>query len=255
MHKIFFEKKENFKLNSLYILKTLILAVFMILIIIIKLHYAGGIHNLSTWVLTDIIAVSSVYSNILDIVSSILQRFENLSNILKDIEHVKVDVDNIMHVYEDESKIEFADVDVISKITVEPFEFSYPNAKSVYKLRNITPFELFPGKSYLVHGHTGCGKSTFMHLLNGKIKMNHSPISYGNTCDSAYLSSIMHESNGKLGANPVLQELIFSEDLSILNRNRMMEILHGTHIYKDIKHIKNLSKYLKKVLQFLEKSV
>ncbi len=228
------ELKEIFKLNGLQVLRTLVLAMFMVLIIIIKLHQAGGIDNLSIAVLTDILAISTVYSNILDKVASILSEFENITNNLRDAEKVKPDVDNIMEVYEKECSIQFANDEEIPKITVEQFEFSYPGAMSVYKLRNSVPFELKRGKSYLVYGHTGCGKSTFMHLLIGKIRMLLSPISYGNTTQKAYLSSIMHESNGKLGANPVLQELIFSNNLSDLNRNRMLEVLHGTHIYEDV---------------------
>lgn len=228
------ELKEIFKLNGLHVLRTLVLAMFMVLIIIIKLHQTGGIDNLSIAVLTDILAISTVYSNILDKVASILTDFENITNNLRDAERVKPDVDNIMNVYDQEISIKFANEDEIPKITVEQFEFSYPGAISVYKLRNSVPFELKRGKSYLVYGHTGCGKSTFMHLLIGKIRMILSPISYGNTTQKAYLASIMHESNGKLGANPVLQELIFSNNLSDLNRDRMLEVLHGTHIYEDV---------------------
>lgn len=235
------EKKEDLKLNGLQILRTLVLAVFMVLIIIIKLYYAGGITNLTLAVLTDILAVSTVYSGILDKVSSILDNFETITNTIRDAEKVKPDVDNIMEVYSKESSVKIVTDEVISKVTVEQFEFSYPGAMSVYKLRNTTPFELDRGKSYLVYGHTGCGKSTFMHLLIGKIRMDQSPISYGTFCQKAYLASIMHESNGRLGANPVLQELIFDNDISSLNRNRMIEILHGTRIYEDVMHNLGLS--------------
>ena len=228
------ELKEIFKLNALQVLRTLVLAMFMVLIIIIKLHQAGGISNLSIAVLTDILAISTVYSNILDKVAMILIDVENITNNLRDAEKVKPDVDNIMDVYKQEVSIKFVNDEVIPQITVEQFEFTYPGAKSVYKLRNSVPFELKRGKSYLVHGHTGCGKSTFMHLLIGKLRMLLSPISYGNMTQKAYLSSIMHESNGKLGANPVLQELIFSNNPADLDRDRMLEVLHGTHIYEDV---------------------
>lgn len=228
------ELKEIFKLNALQVLRTLVLAIFMVLIIVIKLYQAGGIENLSIAVLTDILAISTVYSNILDKVAMILTDFENITNNLRDAEKVKPDVDNIMDVYAKEMSVKFVIDEEIPKITVEQFEFSYPGAKSVYKLRNTVPFELNRGKSYLVYGHTGCGKSTFMHLLIGKIRMMLSPISYGSKTQKAYLSSIMHESNGKLGANPVLQELIFSNDISELDYNRMIEVLHGTHIYEDV---------------------
>lgn len=228
------EKKEIFKLNGLQVLRTLVLAIFMVLIIVIKLYQAGGINNLTIAVLTDILAISTVYSNILDKVASILTDFETITNTLRDAEKVKPDVDNIMAIFAQEDSIKFANDDIISKITVEQFEFTYPGAKSIYKLRNSTPFELEPGKAYLVHGHTGCGKSTFMHLLIGKIRMSSSPISYGNMSQKAYLASIMHESNGRLGANPVLQELIFSSNIDDIDRERMLEVLHGTHIYEDV---------------------
>ena len=247
-----FEKKETIKIYSLYVMRTIVLAIFMVLIIIIKLHYAGGIDNLSIAVLTDIIAVSTVYSNILDKVAAILTDFETISNTLRDAEKVKPDVDNIMSVYSDETSIKFANDDAISEITVEKFEFSYPGAMSIYKLRNLNPFKLELGKSYLVHGHTGCGKSTFMHLLIGKIRMALSPISYGNHSQKAYLASIMHESNGRLGANPVLQEIIFNKDFSTLNRVRLINILHGTRIYEDV--LRNLGLTLDnddKVLEYL----
>lgn len=228
------EKKEIFKLNSLHVLRTIVLAVFMVSIIIFKLAYAGGIDNLTIVVLTDIIAISTVYSNILDKVGSILDNFETLTNTIKDAERVKTDVDNIMGVYNVEKSTKYAPSVDISQITVEPFEFSYPGQMTLYTLRNTTPFILEHGKSYLVHGHTGCGKSTFMHLLIGKIRMNTTPISYGNATQEAYLASIMHESNGRLGTNTVLQELIFSSDVTKFDKNRMIDILHGTRIYEDV---------------------
>ena len=249
-----FEKKEIFKLNTLHVCRTLVLSLFMMSIIIFKLIHAGGIDNLTIIVLTDIIAISTVYSNILDKVASILDNFETLQNTIEDAERVKTDVDNIMEVYNFEKNAKFANSANISKITVEPFEFSYSGSNTVYTLRNITPFVLEHGRAYLVHGHTGCGKSTFMHLLIGKIRMDTAPISYGGT-QEAYLASIMHESNGRLGANPVLQELIFNGDTSNFDKKRMIEILHGTHIYEDV--MRNIGLTLphdEKVLNYLNET-
>ncbi len=63
----------------------------------------------------------------------------------------------------------------------------------------------------------------------------------------------MHESNGKLGSNRVLEELIFNQDLNTLNYNKMIEILKGTNIYYDI--LRNLGLKTpdnKLVLDYLE---
>ncbi len=228
------ERKETFKLNWLQILRSLVLAIFMVLIIVIKLYYAGGIEKLDLIILTDILAVSTVYSNILDKVASILHEFEGITNTLRDAERVKEDVDNIMDVYYTECNIEYANLEEIDHITVMPLEFAYPGARTLYKLRNLKRFVLERGKAYMVFGHTGCGKSTFMHLLIGKIKMALSPISYGTKSQTAYLSSIMHETNGRLGSNPVLQEIIFNKDGTQVDRPRLIDILHGTYIYDDI---------------------
>ena len=226
------ERKEVFKLNVLQILRALVLAIFMLAIIIVKVVFAGGFNNFDIKLLTEIIAISTVYSNILDKVAFVLDGFEIMTNTVKDIESVKPDVDNIMEVYLKEE--DFSITTDIEEITVKKFEFSYPGQMTLYMLRNSMPFILKRGKAYLVYGHTGCGKSTFMHLLIGKIKMYTTPISYGNVDEQAYLASIMHESNGRLGANPVLQELIFNKRLEVLDTKKMLDILHGTHIYDDV---------------------
>lgn len=246
------EKEEISKLNIIEIFRTFILGFFMISIIAIKIFYVGGINNLSLEVITDILAVSSVYSAILNKVASILRSTEEIANILKDAEMAKSDFDNITSVYESECKKKFI-TDDVENIKIRPFTFTYPGATSIYELENTTTFSLEKGKSYLVYGHTGCGKSTLMHLLTGKIKMDDSPISYGDDSqERAYLASIMHESNGKLGCNFVLEELIFNNELKTLNRDKMIEILKGTHIYFDI--MKNLGLKLPdddKVLNYL----
>lgn len=246
------EKEEISKLNIIEIFRTFILGFFMISIIAIKIFYVGGINNLSLEVITDILAVSSVYSAILNKVASILRSTEEIANILKDAEMAKSDFDNITSVYESECKKKFI-TDNVENIKIRPFTFTYPGATSIYELENTTTFSLEKGKSYLVYGHTGCGKSTLMHLLTGKIKMDDSPISYGDDSqERAYLASIMHESNGKLGCNFVLEELIFNNELKTLNRDKMIEILKGTHIYFDI--MKNLGLKLPdddKVLNYL----
>lgn len=229
------EKSEDFKLNIIQVLKAIVLAFFMVSIIFIKLYYVGGLSNLSILVITDILAISSVYSTILNKVANILRDIEDIANTEKDAESFKQDFDNIMSVYDSEISSKQVSDQQITAIQINPFEFSYSSKNSVYTLKNTIPFTLSKGKSYLVHGHTGCGKSTFMHILTGKIKLDESPISYGSGFSRAYLSSIMHESNGRLGSNPVLEELIFSQDTSSFNRSKMVEILKGTHIYSDVK--------------------
>lgn len=248
------EKTEDLKLNVVQIFRTIVLAIFMVSIIVIKLSYAGGINNLTLEIMTDIFSISAVYSAILNKVVTILKKIEEMSNIVKDAESVKPDFDNIMKVYESEMLQVSQDQDV-EKINVTLFSFTYPSPHSVYKLQNSTQFSIEKGHSYLVSGHTGCGKSTLMHIITGKIKLDESPISYGDACQTAYLASIMHETNGRLGSNSILEELIFSKDYSIMNHQKMIEILKGTHIYNDIMRNLGLSEPNdEKVLEYLKET-
>lgn len=246
------EKTEDFKLNVVQIFRTIVLAIFMVSIIVIKLSYAGGINNLTLEIMTDIFSISAVYSAILNKVVTILRKIEEMSNIVKDAESIKPDFDNIMKVYEAEM-LQVSQAQDVENISVTPFDFTYPSAHSVYKLQNSTQFSIEKGNSYLVSGHTGCGKSTLMHIITGKIKLDESPISYGDACQKAYLASIMHETNGRLGSNSILEELIFSKDYSIMDHQKMIEILKGTHIYNDIMRNLGLSEPNdEKVLEYLK---
>jgi ABC-type transport system involved in cytochrome bd biosynthesis fused ATPase/permease subunit len=244
------ERKEDFSLNILAILRSIILAIFMIIIIFIKVVYNGtGISGLDLAAITDILAISSVYSTILDKIATLLRSSEDILNTLKDAEIAKIDVDNIMTVY-DLEKNKVISHENVDYIQVNPFSFSYPGAMSVYNLVNTTTFTLEKGKAYLAYGETGCGKSTFMHLICGKIFMDESPISYGTDCKRAYLSSIMFESDGMLGSNSILNEITFGEEVI---RTKLVHILKGTLLYNDI--LRNLG--LKnsdddKVIEYLE---
>lgn len=243
------EKAMVHKLNQIQVVKDLCLSLFMINIIIFKICSVGGVSYLSIELITDIIAISSIYSAILNKISSILDSLDRLKDTKLDAESLKSDFDSIIETLKKEEQYHISSKD-ISKIEVKPFVFSYPNPVSAYKLENKDCFILEKGKSYLVYGHTGCGKSTFMHLLTGKIKLETSPIFYGNSDDKAYLASIMHESNGRLGSNPILEEIIFSNDTATLDETKLIDILKGTHIYFDI--MKNLGLKAEDDLQILE---
>lgn len=228
------EKTEIHKLDVLQIMRSCVLALFLIVIICIKIYSVGGIDGLTIILFTDVIAISTVFSNILDKVGSILNNLENLTATIQDAERVKVDVDNIMDVYYNETAIDVVSTPV-TKVEVQPFEFSYPGNTSVYSLKNTKAFELQAGKSYGVFGHTGCGKTTTTHLFIGKIRLPSSPFTYNDDENTrVYLSSIMHECNGRLGTNPVLQELIFNKDTENFDKERMVKVLRGTYIYSDI---------------------
>jgi len=229
------EKLQTSKLNLMQILRTLCLAGFMVMISVIKINYAGGFDNFSFLILTDILAISAVYSSILEKVASILEYSEKMTNTIRDAEIVQPAVDNIMHVNDVEATKNFSTIpDTIDSITVNPFEFTYQGANSIYMLRNPQEFHIKMGATIGIFGPTGSGKTTFAHIITGSTTLNHPAISFGDSFSNTFIPSIMHETNGNLGCNFVLEELILSEDVSNFDRERLLQILHGTHIYNDI---------------------
>ena len=121
------EKEEVAKLNFVQVCRTLIIAGFMIAITVIKIDQIGGTSNLSAIVLTDILAISSVYSSILNKVAQILHFTEEIANIIKDAETLYPDFNNVCNVYEKEIqeevlasfKVESITVSLLSLITLE----------------------------------------------------------------------------------------------------------------------------------------
>ncbi len=224
------ERKEVTHLNLLQILRSSILGIFMVAIIILKVSYVGGLTNLSLDVMTDILAVSAIYSSILDKIANILRDLETITHMLKEAKTTKEDVDAIMDIYYYEAEKEVSNENV-SAVTVNPFRFSYPGSTSIYELINSNTFVLEKGKAYGVYAPTGAGKSTLMHIITGKIQLDEAPISYGDKCHKAYLASIMNEANGLLGSQSVLDEITLGEDPVT---HKLLRILKGTHIYYDI---------------------
>lgn len=224
------EKKEVTHLNLLQILRSFILGIFMVAIIILKVSYVGGLTNLSLDIMTDILAVSTIYSNILDKIATILRDLEMITHTIKEAENTKEDVDTIMDIFYFEAEKEVSN-ETVTAIAVNPFRFSYPGSTSIYELINSNTFVLEKGKAYGVYAPTGAGKSTLMHILTGKILLDESPISYGDECNKAYLASIMNEANGLLGSQLVLDEITLGEEPIT---HKLLRILKGTHIYYDI---------------------
>ena len=220
-------RSENKKSNIVFIVRSLIFGFFMIAIMIIELLTK----EFSKEVILSITALAAVYTEILMGISSILRKIEEMVNILNDLEIIQPDVQEILRVYElEENNSEKLthNQKQTGRITlnVNPFCMSYNGGSSVYSLSSRASLSLQSGNSYLLYGETGCGKSTFSHILTGRYKTE---------AIREFIPSIMMETSGSLGeSNPVLNELIFSNDYSLLDLNKLVELLKGTAMYSAI---------------------
>lgn len=248
-------KSLNLELNINFLLRSLVLLSFMMLIAILKLKGK----TLTSNVILDVVAVTSVYDVILGKIQKILANIEDILDITNDMEIYFEEFKLIVDCYDREIKLREEELNSdINSITISPFNFSYTSNGDVFKLTVPNGFSISTGNVVLVNGHTGCGKSTIMKLLTGKIKLENSPVSFKNT--SGYLNSVILEARSTLGCNSVLSEIILDDVSDEMNCDfeKLLYLLKELTLFDDILvmlHASNIEESKKDslVLNYLSK--
>ena len=132
------------------------------------------------------------------------------------------DVKAILQTLDEEEKAR-AKFSEESTFIVPVFEVEYKTGEKNYKLINQKEFQLHTGECVLLTGPTGCGKTTFMKMITGKIRL-------GDVFKSRYVS-MMHSSDTRLGCHDVLSEIVFGQEY---DENKLIAILKGLHLYDEI---------------------
>lgn len=228
------EKELYANLNKSETQKAIVVAAFMFCILGMEVFSAGGIDAMSSNVIVEVIAISAIYQAVLDKLDVILKNVESIVNSYKDLNAYSIDFDNIMATYNQVSTMTF-DTTVVTEVKVNPMVAEYPKKESAYKLIVDFVFTLKKGCCYLFFGPTGCGKSTLIHFICGKLLLTPSPISYGISNMRGYLASLLHETNGRLGTEFVLNEIIFSPNPEDVDKGKLLEILKGLNLYDNVK--------------------
>ncbi|MBO5142672.1 MAG: ABC transporter ATP-binding protein [Clostridia bacterium] len=214
-----YDKKDWHDLNLLVFVENLINSLSTIFIMGIKM-YEVGIPNVTLETVLSVIALQTIYSNIMSKVHGVVHRIEMAQENIKSIDSYKEDMEKIMEIYEKEEGIQYSSADCF---VVPMFEVEYKMGEKNYKLINPKEFKLHSGECVLLTGPTGCGKSTFMKMLTGKIKM-------GEVLKMRFMS-IMQSSSTRLGSQDVLSEVVFGEDY---DEEKLITILKGLHLYDEI---------------------
>lgn len=229
-------KKEHLKLNNVFIQRSIISSGFMIAILLIKLAAAT---EFNYTVILNVVAVSSVYSTILSKIGEIISNFEFLADTVLDINDLYPTFENISKVYDEEKTKEFVNIGV-EKIEIKEFSATQ-DPKHVYVLKNENEFMFQKGDCVLLQGPTGCGKSTAIMLLTGKLRIQDNPIRF-DSGKSGYLQSISYQTDRSMANNYVLNELILSDNTCDIDKKKLMEILKGLSLYDEFLKVALLDK-------------
>lgn len=221
------EKDEHFKINKVFIKRSVVATMIMMSIIFVKL-ILGGELNMMAFI--DIVALSSIYSSILGRISSITGHYEDLMNIVVDIDTLYPEFKEYNAVYQEEQRKKVVS-EKIDSVVVKAFKASL-DPRWRFVLENTEMITLKRGDVYLVHGQTGCGKSTLLTTLTGGLFPENSPIQFSNG-DSGYLNSLTYQTDRAMANNFVINEISLNDGDSI-DIFKILEILKGLCLYDEI---------------------
>ncbi len=221
-------KIERLNMNKAFVQRSIIASGFMIMILLLKTLTAEVINST---IILEVVAVSSVYSTILQKISSIMRHLESIADDKIEVETLYPEFKNIHDVYVDEESKVFSSTPV-KNIAVNPF-YATQDPKKTYVLHNANTFDIKTGDCILVHGPTGCGKSTLLLLLTGKLRIQNNPIVFSNG-DSGYLRAIAYQTDFSLANNYAIEEITLTNDLDLVDREKLFHILHGLCLYDSL---------------------
>ncbi len=242
-------KTERLRLDYMFVYRALISSGLMILIMFMKFLLVSEIN---TSVFLDVIALSSIFSSILNTISDMVSNYETYMDICIDIETLYPEVSNIINTYNKEKEIKEYSGKAVT-VTVNPFQVSYsPTACDLeYQLVNESVIKLEKGKLYFAHGHTGCGKSTFFKFITGAIACKFSPIVI-NDGIIGRLKSLMYQTDRVLFNGYVLNEITLTDNPEEMSLQKVLDILKGLHLYHEILSIVSPSENSNTILRIQE---
>ncbi len=239
------DKKDRKGLNKVNFYDSIIDSLATIAILTIKVAETG-LANVNLEMVLSIIALVTIYSQIMNRVNSIIYTIEGTKEILENIKTYESDFSEIMQEYDKEDQKETRDYGVIEKVTVPSFNVQYQviGTEIPFSLKNKNFIEFVPGDIVLLEGPTGSGKSTFMKMITGMISFEGFELYYKRK-ENGSVNTLMHQTDGKLGCSNVLSEITFDKEV---DRDKIVHILKGLHLYEEI------SEKDEDVFRYLERS-
>ena len=226
-----YDRKDWRDINKIRLCESILHAVATLFVVGIKV-FETGIPNITLETVLSIIALQTIYSQIVGKICSIIRMFENYREDIKHLKTFEDDVTKILEVLDEEKKAVALNA---STFVVPQFKVEYVTDEQSYELINPTGFKLHTGEMVLLSGETGSGKSTFMKMLTGKIH-------FEGVFDTRFMA-IMHQSDARLGSHDVLSEIVFGKEY---DEEKLIYILRNLHLYEEISQkSENVIEYLR----------
>ena len=219
-----YDRKDWRDINKIRLGESILHAGATLFVVGIKV-FETGIPNITLETVLSIIALQTIYSQIVGKICSIIRMFENYREDIKHLKSYEEDVKKILEVLDEETGNVAQNA---STFVIPRFQIEYATDEQNYELVNPMEFRLNTGEMVLLSGDTGSGKSTFMKMLTGKIH-------FEGVFDTRFMA-IMHQSDTRLGSHDVLSEIVFGKEY---DEAKLLYILKGLHLYEEISQKSN----------------
>lgn len=202
-------------------LKTITNCLAVVAILLVKID-EQGFANVNLKTVTDVIAMQTIYNNLVGSIGSLISSFGGITRKYRKIKDRGEDVREIFKAVEEVQNAQYIKKPVYE---VPAFKTEYNGKDEArYHLENKQRFWLSNEDVVILTGPTGSGKSTLMKLLTSKIDLGVFKEKY---------SAIVQQADAHLGSQNVLDELTLGDES--YDEGKLTSILKGLHLYEEIK--------------------
>ena len=236
---------KNKKGNQYSLIESLFLITAVIAIMIYE--YVGKTID-SVWVLS-IVSILTIFSSIINSLKNVVDRIERMCTAIKDIETYYPDMSLILEQYEIESVTEkYGHPAIVKSITIPKSVISYKQKGKEIPYSLIIPYDFtfFPGDTVFVTGPTGCGKSTTLRAISGRMKFSDFEVKY-ELLENGDIENEFFETDARMGSGDMLSELVFGDEFDEEKLQYLFDNLHITEFLQDRANEETIFEYLKKV--------
>lgn len=228
------QRKLNIKETIESSLKNFIMGATTTILVIVALY---NYESIDATIFATVIALAVMYSSLVRTLSEEIQEVQRVINSYTEYESYIPIIQNIADVYLEQKRNKVkTDINEINEIHLFDFCFEYKNDDEKRHKIYTADLKLTKGKINLFYGKSGSGKSTFFKILTGCITNPNKNICINNNLYVNFIeNSVLYDPKSQLGKNSILEEITFSNDVNIVDKNKLLEILKGLELYEDFK--------------------
>lgn len=230
--------------NIMLALDKLTLAVFSIVVLVIKV-YEVGLESANLEMLVSAISIVSIYSQFTQRITKLVGVIEEYRDLTAERNVYQSDFEKIIVVYNQEKQKEEKRIAAIKGITIPEFKISYTtsNSSQPFELVSKEAITFKPGDFVILTGVTGSGKSTLVRILTNNLNFDGLAIKY-EAEEEGHPTAVVHQDKVVLGSNSILKEITLGKP--DYDKEKLFEILRALHLYEEI------SERTSDVLQYLD---